>query len=129
MAIKRDASDIWFSKAIRHRDGHTCQNCRTMDGKMESAHIHSRRHKRIRWDATNAVCLCHNCHRHFTEEPFAWVSWLTESYGQGYLDILIEKRNQIMKTDKKLRAEIAKHYREEFRRMESADSRDLVSWI
>ena len=27
MAIKRDQADIWFSRAVRHRDKHTCQYC------------------------------------------------------------------------------------------------------
>jgi hypothetical protein len=54
---------------------------------------------------------------------------LTETYGEGYLDILIEKRNQIMKTDASLRKDIAKHYRQELKRMERDNSRDLVSWI
>jgi hypothetical protein len=129
MGIKIMAADKYFSLAIRHRDNHQCQYCWGLDGKMECAHIHSRRHRRIRWDATNAVTLCNTHHRYFTEEPFAWVKWLTDTYGEGYLDILLEKRNTIMKSDKTLRAEIAKHYREELKRMERDNTRDLVSWI
>lgn len=44
------------------------------------------------------------------------------------LDILREKRNQIFKTTKAIRLEIAKHYRDEFRRMESEGATDLVSY-
>jgi hypothetical protein len=47
--------------------------------------------------------------------------------GQGYLDILTEKRNQIFKVNKTIRADIARHYRAEVAAME-AGPHDLVSY-
>ena len=126
--MRRDASDKWFSDAIRLAKDHTCEHCGKSDGKCEAAHIYGRRYKSVRWDTLNCLCLCHTCHRFFTECPTEFTLWLQGYVGQGYLDILNEKRNRIMKTNKQLRADIAKHYREEFRRMESTGDRNLVSW-
>ena len=37
MAVKRDQADIWFSKAVRLRDG-KCMHCHKTD-RLENAHI------------------------------------------------------------------------------------------
>lgn len=126
--IKRWPSDIAFSNAIRLNKDHICEHCGNGSRKMECAHIYSRRHKSIRWDVQNALCLCFTCHLHFTGNPLDFTAWLEDYLGQGALDILREKRNQIMKATPAVKAEIAKHYRAEFRRMESTGSRALVSY-
>lgn len=119
MAIKRCPADTAFSNAVRLSKGHQCEHCHRGDGRMECAHIFGRRFKSVRWDTMNALCLCHACHRYFTENPVAFTRWLEETVGQGYLDILNEKRNQIFKTTKAIRAEVAKHYREQIKLMEN----------
>ena len=132
MAIKREACDKWFSDCIRHKSNYQCEHCgKGFEGLMqgfECCHIYGRANKSTRWSADNAVALCGGCHRHFTEHPLAFIDWLTETLGEGHMDILREKKNTILKTNQLLRAEVAKHYREEFRRMESTNSFDLVSW-
>jgi hypothetical protein len=119
MAIKRCPADTAFSNAVRMSKGYQCEHCHKSDGKMECAHIYGRRYKSVRWDTMNALCLCHSCHRYFTENPVAFTRWLEETAGQGFLDILNEKRNEIFKTTKAVRAEIAKHYREQIKLMEN----------
>ena len=94
---------------------------------MECAHIFGRRFKSVRWDTLNALCLCHVCHRYFTENPVDFTRWLQDTVGQGYLDILNEKRNQICKTTKESRAEVARHYRQEIKKLE-AGNHMLVSY-
>ena len=134
MGIKRDAADAAFSDALRYSRGYTCECCGIQGGKrnsglvaIETAHIHSRRHKSIRWDTLNALALCGGCHRKMTENPLDWVAFLEGYVGEGYLDILREKRNTIFKTNKTMRACIAKHYRQELKLME-AGPHDLVSY-
>ena len=119
MAIKRDQSDIQFSLAIRMYRHFTCESCGATEGKTEAAHIYGRRHKSVRWDTLNILCLCHGCHRKFTENPLDFQSWLVETLGQGYLDILNEKRNRVQKTNPTYRKEVAKHYRNEIKLLES----------
>lgn len=130
--IKRDSADKYFSDCIRHRARYRCEYCgKPFTGLVqgfECAHIYGRANKSVRWSADNAVALCSHHHRHFTENPLDFQHWLSTHLGEGHLDLLREKKNQIFKTTKAIRLEIAKHYREEFRRMESENTTDLVSY-
>jgi hypothetical protein len=132
MAIKRDQADKWFSDCIRHRADYQCEHCHKgftglVQG-FECCHIYGRANKSTRWSADNAVALCGGCHRAFTEHPIAFHDWLLVHHGGGHMDLLREKRNSILKTNKILRKEISKHYRDEFRRMGENGTTDLVSY-
>jgi len=125
MAVKRCPADIAFSKAVRTARP-ACEYCGRTDT-LEAAHIFGRRSKSVRWDTLNVVVLCHHHHRHFTENPLEFTRWLEGYVGRGYLDILNEKRNQTFKTTKAIRSDIAKHYRQELKKLE-AGTHDLVSY-
>ena len=116
--IKREACDKWFSDVVRRKANSTCEHC-GIQGRMECAHIYGRSNKAVRWSMDNAVSLCHYCHRTFTGNPVDFHLWLLDYLGQGHMDILIEKKNMILKTNKILRKEISDHYRGEFRKMEA----------
>ena len=109
--IKRDSADKWFSDCIRHAAGYQCEHCHKGFGGLvqglEACHIYGRANKSTRWCAENCVSMCSGCHRSF---------------------ILREKKRAIFKTTKPIRLEIAKHYRQEFRRMVLENSTDLVSY-
>ena len=124
--INRCPADVAFSKAYRMSRGFTCEHC-GLTGSTELAHIWGRRAKSVRWDTLNALCLCHRCHRGFTENPLDFQAWLQTYVGQGYLDILKEKRNTLLKTTEAYRKEVAKHYREQAKLLE-AGPHDLVSF-
>ena len=132
--MKRCPADAAFSDAIRLNRGYVCESCGISGGKkgsglpqMECAHIYGRANKAVRWDTLNALCLCHTCHRKFTENPLDFQKFLVGYVGQGYLDILNEKRQAIFKTNKAIRSEIAKHYRAQVKLLE-AGPHDLESW-
>jgi len=55
---------------------------------MECAHIFGRRHAATRHDLNNTLCLCHSCHRYFTENPVFFTDWLQEHIGEDKLDSL-----------------------------------------
>ena len=126
MAIKREACDDWFSKCVRHRDRHLCQYC-SKEG-TDCAHIYGRARKSVRWSMDNAVTLCRYHHQWFTSNPVAFTDWLTKLYGEGHMDILREKANALLKTNKLLRKEISDHYRAEFRKAEADPNYEIVSW-
>ena len=126
MAIKRTNADIWFSKAVRLRDGH-CLVCGT-DQSLECAHIYGRRRKIVRYSMDNAVTLCHHHHRVFTENPLAFAGFLETELGAGHLEILTEKCRGILKENKAVRDEIAKHYREQIKLYEKDQSHVFVSY-
>lgn len=126
MAVKREACDKWFSDCVRKRANHRCEYCGKGDGQIDCAHIYGRRAKSVRWDGMNAVALCRYHHDYFGSHPLEFQRWLRQHLGEGHLDILREKFNKPMKTNKAMRQEIAKHYRETFRAME--DGEDFISW-
>jgi hypothetical protein len=76
----------------------------------------------------NAVTLCRYHHQWFTSNPVAFTDWLTKLYGEGHMDILREKANALLKTNKLLRKEISDHYRAEFRKAETDPSYEIISW-
>jgi hypothetical protein len=128
MAIKRDAADKWFSDVVRKKAGHVCESCGKVEGRMECAHIYGRSAKSVRWSLDNAVCLCHYCHMKFTSNPLEFTAWLQEELGEGHMEMLREKWQVLMKTNKELRKEIAKHYREEFKKMDEDENYEPVSY-
>ena len=126
MAIRRDAADSWFSKCVRHRDQHRCQYC--FNEGTDAAHIFGRAKKSTRWSMDNAVTLCRYHHQWFGSNPVAFTDWLTKHWGQGHMDILREKANSLLKTNKALRKEISDHYRAEFRAAEADPDYEIVSY-
>ena len=124
--VRRDACDNWFSKCVRHRDGHTCQKCGK--GGTDAAHIYGRAKKSTRWSMDNAVTLCSYCHRYFTAHPIDFHDFLRSLYGDGHLEILREKANAILKTNKILRKEISDHYRGELKKAEANPLYNIVSY-
>jgi hypothetical protein len=127
MAIRRDPADAMFSKAVRMSRGMKCECCQRTDGQMELAHIFGRRHKSVRWDTLNGLCLSHTCHRYYTENPVEFTRFLEGYVGRGYLDILYEKKERIQKTNVAYRKDVAAHYRREIKLME-AGQHELVSF-
>jgi len=130
--IKRDNSDKWFSDVVRIRAKWCCQHCGKSYGGRSSglhcAHIYGRSNKATRWSLDNAVSLCYACHQHYGANPVAFTDWLTGFLGSGHMDILVEKKNAIMKTNEALRKQIAEHYREEYKKCESDEDYIPVSW-
>lgn len=130
MGIKITEADRWFSKALRESRGNNCENCGAsgLVKKMECCHIYGRANKSTRWDTANCVCMCHTCHRHYTENPLLFHDWLTQHLGSGMLELLLEKKNRIFKTNKAIRADIAKYYREEYKLLVADPDHVLVSY-
>jgi len=77
---KHAAADRKWSKAVRERDGHTCQRCSRPAG--ESAHIIRRGYKATRLNPDNGLALCHACADYLTRHPNEWREWL-EKYMPG----------------------------------------------
>ena len=128
MPIKRDAADKWFSDVVRQKAGYQCEHCGKQDGRMECAHIYGRAAKSVRWSIDNAMCLCHYCHKVFTANPFEFTGFCMDKYGAGHMEMLREKWNVLMPTTKKLRAEIAKHYRQEHAKMLQDEDYEPISY-
>lgn len=112
--VKITPADKAFADCVKEAYDHTCEKC-GKQGRMECSHIHSRRHRTIRWCKENAIPKCHPCHRWWHEHPTEAGKWFLDKYGQGIEDILIEKKNNKYKISKADEKEIAKHYREQLK--------------
>ena len=119
MKAKTDKRDTVFSLLIRERAGNCCEKC-GRDGSqwvMQCSHIFSRRHKGIRWHPDNAKCLCFVCHKWWHENPVESGVWIRNYLGEGFIDLLMEKKNQITKYTKADKEDIHKHLKAEYKIM------------
>jgi len=115
--VKRDKVDIVFSNLVRERANHTCECC-GRQGRMEASHFYGRRDRKLRWHPDNASCLCHTCHRRFTENPNEHVAWYETLVGSGVMDMLRERHNDNrIKYSKVDLEDIYKHLKSEYAKM------------
>lgn len=141
--MKRDALDAAFSEAVRERDNWTCQRCGIVDTAaqmgerpsfMDCSHVFSRRYVSTRTYPDNALCLCRGCHRKMGDRPPEHAALCERILGEGRYQRLIERRaNSMIKYLKKDKPAMAKHYREEVKRIRSDRAMgvmpiDLVAW-
>lgn len=126
--MKISAADKAFADAVKEAYGHVCQVCNKQT-RVELSHIFSRRHRTIRWCVQNAMPKCHPHHRWWHEHPTESGKWFADKYGEGVLDILREKRDFRMKVPKSEEKEIAKHYREELKRIQSLRADGVQGFI
>lgn len=113
---KIDPLDRLFSIYIRMRDGWTCQKCGQISMEVEAAHFHGQGKKSVRYEDDNACALCQVCHDFLDENPIIKRGFFTIRLGNKKIEALDEKANNPCKVD---RSEIAKHLREEIKKMEA----------
>lgn len=115
MGIKRTAADIAFSDCIRESFDYVCAHCqihgRHNTGKMDCAHVFSRKHRSTRWTVANALCLCRSCHQKLADRPLVFAELVKEFLGKKAYDALMLKHNRPKKIPKYVERDIAKHYR------------------
>lgn len=126
--MKISPADKAFADCIKEAHNHTCAVC-GIQGRMELSHIHSRRFRTIRWAVLNALPKCHTCHRWWHENPTESGAWFEKTYGEGVVDLLIEKRNAKFKVPKSEEKEIAKHYREQLKIIEQKRADGATGYI
>jgi len=120
--IKRIQADVEFSRCIRAANGYRCFRCGAQHDKSSSglhcSHNFSRRHRTIRWCKENALPLCYSCHEWFGGNPADSGIWLELVVGSGVIDTLREKMNMKLKVSKSEESEIARHYRNELKKIQ-----------
>ena len=125
MKLKRTAADHWFSRCVRMRNDFTCQGCgRKYEENSMGLHC-------VRYDAMNAFAHCYGCHQRFGSNPDYFYRHYIDTYGEGALEILREKVEDIMlgKRMVKEAKQIAKHYKAEAARMENDRAAGVAGWL
>ena len=138
MAVKIKPADTAFSKCVRARNNWTCEKCGKQYEEnstgLHCSHVFSRRYRNIRWCGDNAQALCFSCHQWYGSNPADSGKWVEGILGQGVIDLLREKRNLRIKVSKQDEKDIAKHYREELKKLKQRRNEgergriDFESW-
>lgn len=121
--IKRTPADDWFSKCIRLAADYTCECCgRKYDESsmgLHCSHYFGRRAYGVRFDPSNAFAHCYGCHQRLGSNPDDFRQWVLGVIGEGRIQLLRERRedSNFAKSIKKNLKDVAKHYREEFKRL------------
>lgn len=134
MAIKRTPADDAFSRCVRAANNWTCCKCGSFfvignRSGLDCSHHHSRGNWGIRFDPMNAEALCYGCHSHYggTEER------RNEVLTKAEQDLLFEKKRdtELAKAYRKTKGKgaIAKHYREELKRIEKLRDSGVTGYI
>ena len=136
--IKIKPSDRDFSRCVREAHDWKCERCGSQHERgsvgLHNSHIFSRRYRTIRWCKANTQSLCFPCHQWYGGNPVDSGAWVLELFGEGWLNILREKRDSRIKVPKSEEKEIAKHYRLETIKIEQkriggkTGYIDFVSW-
>lgn len=121
MNIKILAADTWFSKCVREAADWTCQRCHSKHepGTMglHCAHFMSRGKWATRFDPCNVAALCYGCHSYLDRNPHKKIEWFEDHYGKQVTDVMREKSEDTKHGLKKLKKEIAAHYRAEYQKL------------
>lgn len=115
--IKRTPADAAFSDCVREAHDYNCQHCgknnRDNPKACHLSHFCGRRAKSTRWFKENGFCLCAGCHMYMGEHPHEHDKWVRSVLGEGLFQVLIEQSQTLFRVRKQDEKEIAKHYRDE----------------
>ena len=88
---KRDRE---FSAKVRARG--ECEWGRVHKGRLECAHIFSRRHRAMRWDEDNALCLCTRHHFMAHHNPLLFSEFVKRYIGIEKFNALLLKAKTVI---------------------------------
>ena len=124
--VKISPADQAFAKCVKWRVNWVCESCGKQyeEGSqgLHCSHFFSRRHRATRWHPDNAAAHCFSCHQKLGGNPVEFYRWIENHLGAARLQIVEDLKNSIIKIPKSEEKEIARHYREELKRLK--DRRD-----
>lgn len=83
---------------VFERDEHICVRCRNPERAVQWAHVLSRRHLCLRWNAENAMTLCAGCHLFWHHEPAMALDWYFKTYPERW-----ERISRVLQVNPKVR--------------------------
>jgi len=120
-SIKRTSADIAFSDCIREAYDYVCCKSgidyRHNPGGFDCSHVYGRGNWSTRFTVKNALALSRGSHRHLTKNPDEHMQLYLDYFTQDDLDELRLKKNTPAPGIKRKIPQIAKHYREELKRI------------
>lgn len=86
--------DAECREIVFERDGSKCVKCGRSTGKLDWAHIVTRRDMTLRHDPENSLVLCAGDHFWWHHQPLEAVTWFQNTYPLRY-EYLMESRRTI----------------------------------
>lgn len=136
--IKITPADTAFSHCVRALANWSCERCGNYfpegSGRcgLHCSHFHGRGKWGTRFNPDNASSLCYGCHRIMGSQPNEHREWFIERIGEGRFQLLQEAVNDTWRGKEyrktKGKGEIAKHYREQLKLIESGAT-EIVEFI
>jgi 5-methylcytosine-specific restriction endonuclease McrA len=80
-----------------------CQRCGGIRGKLECAHIVSRKNRTLRWDLQNVLCLCTACHYWGHQDPLGFTEFVRITFPERYEYLMANKDKLTRRTAKDLK--------------------------
>ena len=135
MTIKRTPADDAFSKCVRAAADYTCECCGRQYEEssmgLHCSHYFGRRAYSVRFDPGNAFSHCFACHQTLGSNPDDFRKWALGAIGEGRIQLLRERREDtnLAKSIRKNLKDVAKHYREELKRIKSLRAEGVTGKI
>lgn len=85
----------------------------------EWAHVLSRVYKSLMWHPLGALCLCHDCHKLFTQNPLLWSEFMSWYYGPDVYESIKREGQTITKWTNADKREMLKYYHKELEAMKN----------
>ena len=130
--LLRTTADAAFSDCVRERASWSCEMCGSVPDRrgLHCAHFMSRGHWNTRFNPSNAASFCWACHRKTERNrDTVLIPWIKSVHGEQTWDTVFSDAFKPAKGIRKLVPVIAKHYREELKRMEGLRSVGVVGRI
>ena len=86
--------DLECREIVFTRDGNACVKCGKTTGKLDWAHIVSRRDITLRHDPENSLVLCAGCHFFWHHAPLEAVTWFQQKFPLRY-EYMMEVRRTV----------------------------------
>lgn len=98
-AIKRNATDAYFSDIVRIKAKWICERCyrdfSNNKNLFDCAHYISRGNHRTRWNFDNVLALCRGCHDYFGKNPDDHTQFMMKKLGEKrFAQLQINKTRQ-----------------------------------
>jgi len=128
--IKIWPADKWVSLCVRERAENVCERCGGTGG-LSCAHYQGRGAWETRFLPENLWSLCMGCHSYLDSRKVNFKEFFIEKRGILTYDVVVEKSHDIMlgKENRRNKAEIAEHYREEYESMLLKRSYGVTGWL
>jgi len=133
MSLLITPADSAFSRCVRERAEWFCERCGThyehKPQGLHCSHYMGRGNWSTRFHPLNGVALCYGCHQYVGSRPNEHSDLMWRLRGIVVVDALRELANKPARGLRKQTSAIAKHYRQELKRMQALRANGTVGTL